>query len=251
VFFMKMDSSKSLIAQADAQLELIPSTAMPAEVFDQDEAHGEFTGERLFARDPEKYRMIVSLLAENIGVIKIGRLLSVSPNTVMAVRDRERPRVDIEKQEIATQCRKGARLCTEAIVEKLSSEGGRGAVSVRDLAVTAGVLIDKSQILSGGATTRIEHIIQAPEHDDFNDYLASLKPADVQLIGCGEESPGQKAGDQETRIRAALPGIQATTEANTESMDASRAGSVANQILSAGVQEVSTQVQTPKKEDSE
>jgi len=134
----------------------------------------------------------VSLLAEGLGVIKIGKLLQVSPNTVMAVRDREGVSVDIEKQEIAAVCRKGARLCTEAIVERLNDPIARETIAVRDLAVSAGVLIDKSQVLTGGATARIEHVNSMPEHDDFNSYFEKMKCVEAESIGCGSEGAGQK-----------------------------------------------------------
>ena len=78
---------------ADTQLDL----PIPTEFFSSAERRGEFAGERLLTQNPRKYHSIVHCSVEGLGMIRIGRLLKVSPNRVMAVRDREGETVDIEK----------------------------------------------------------------------------------------------------------------------------------------------------------
>lgn len=89
---------------ADAQLDL----PIPTEFFSSAERRGEFAGERLLTQNPRKYHSIVHCSVEGLGMIRIGRLLKVSPNTVMAVRDREGEAVDIEKKRLSNLYRKGA-----------------------------------------------------------------------------------------------------------------------------------------------
>ena len=91
---------------ADAQLDL----PIPTEFFSSAERRGEFAGERLLTQNPRKYHSIVHCSVEGLGMIRIGRLLKVSPNMVMAVRDREGEAVDIEKKRLSNLYRKGAAL---------------------------------------------------------------------------------------------------------------------------------------------
>lgn len=187
------DNKDSLIQHAKRQMDLIPSHAMPDDIFAREEEYlvGEFTGERLFAQRPETYQWIVSLLAEHVGVIRIGKLLKVSPNTVRAVQQREGIAIDIEKKRIAELCHQGAALAFEGVIEDLSDPVKRGKIPTRDKAVAGAVMVDKGQLLAGEATSRLElHEIKTPDHDDFNAYIAGLP----NLTRLGGENAGQKEG---------------------------------------------------------
>lgn len=182
----------SLIQRAKAQMDLIPSTELPDILFQKDEElmAGEFTGERLWDQRPDTYQAIVSLLAEKKGVIWIGRVLKVSPNTVRAVQLREGISIDIEKERLANVAHQGAALAFEAVVENLSDATIRRKTSVKDLALTGAVLVDKGQLLRGEATSRLElHEVRTPDHDDFNAYVAGLKSAGT---GSAVGTDGQK-----------------------------------------------------------
>lgn len=188
----------SLIKKAKRQMELIPSSAMPGDFFSDKEGAlvGEFTGERFFAQRPEDYRMVVSLLAEGLGVIRIGSIMRVSPNTVMAVRDREGESIDIVKQRLAGLAHRGAAMLLEAVIEDVNDPVKRGKIATRDKAVAAAVLVDKGQLLSGEATMRVELTEQtAPDHDDYNAYIARLRSAKASGMGLVGETAGQKGGD--------------------------------------------------------
>lgn len=204
--FMGLNDKDSLIQGAKRQMDLIPSSAMPEAIFKDGEQAlvGEFTGERLFVQDPEKYQFIVSLLAERVGILRIAKLLKVSPGTVTAVRDRESVSIGIEKEGLARLCHQGAVLALEGVIEDLSDPARRKKVSTRDKAVTGAVLIDKGQLLSGEATMRMEVVeITAPEHEVFNNYLKSLKDAKTGLSG---ETPTQKDGAGALGTGPGVPG---------------------------------------------
>ena len=191
------DDKHSLIAQGERQLDLLPSTAMPDAVFSAEEGSevGEYTGARLFARDPDRYKMIVGLLAEGIGILRIARILKVSPSTVIAVRDREAGAIEIVKQQVGRAARAGAQMCVEAILEVVADPDRRKKLSLRDLGVVHGILVDKALTLAGEPTWIGEVRAAGPEHEDFERYLESLKEvpeAEVTETGFGRGNPEQK-----------------------------------------------------------
>ena len=79
-----------------------------------------------------------------------------------------------------------------------------------ELTIMSAVSTEKSELLSGGATQRVEHVM-APAADQWSDFVSGLKSAnviDVVAEPVGTQEPaGQKA--------AALPAIE--TDATVES----------------------------------
>jgi hypothetical protein len=200
----------SLLERAAQQPELLSSAEMDDDVFAENEPgfDGEYTAERLFARQPEKYRLVVSLLAERLGILKIARLLKpLHPATVMAVRDREGVAIEIEKKELARLCHHGAHLALEGVVEDMADPARRNKVGARDKAVIAAVCIDKGQLLSGEATSRLELTeINLSEHDALNDYIAGLRRAQTGLEGGNLAQKGAAAGTGFSTDRGASDG---------------------------------------------
>lgn len=179
-----MDNN-SIVSQQrpPAQLELIASSEMPASFFSETESNGVFTGERLLAQRPEKYAAIISLTAEGLGAILIGSILHVSPNTVLAVRRREAEAIDIDRQRLAVAAMGVARMCIEAIEERLADDALRAQIPVRDLGILVGIMADKSELLSGRATQRLEEIAPHADHDDY-----------LRWIGQGAAKRARKEG---------------------------------------------------------
>lgn len=202
----------SLIDRASRQLQLLASADMPDDVFHADEDPGrrdeynrplpmEFTGERLFSRDPDRYMLIVGLLAEGTGIGRIGRLLHVSPNTVMAVRDREGTAIDMVRERLAKRATYGAELCIEAIIEDLSDPKARSRISTRDKSIIAGVLADKGELLAGKPTVRVETSSAEPGHGQILSYLESLR-AEASEMGLRGGNGGQKGDPRDGAIDA-------------------------------------------------
>lgn len=172
------------------------------------EAKGDFTGERLFHQRPDVYKAVVLLLAQQMGVIRIGKLLSVSPNTVMAVRDREGVTIDQVKLRLADVAHSGALLASESILEALNEKAKTAhLLSVRDLkdiAVVYGILVQNGQLLAGQPTARLEMTeAQKPQHEDFNRYLAGLPTA--QVIDIAEGNSTGLAGEKSPAKTGAVP----------------------------------------------
>lgn len=187
------------------------SDYLPA-ILQEDEKAGNFTGERLFSQNSEKYKAIKYLSAEGLGAIRIAKILGVSPNTVLAVREREAPGIDIQKQQIAQRCRSAARLCLEAILDQLTRDNVE-KIPVKDLGILLGILADKAELLSGGPTQRLE-VIHGASHEDVEEYLMGLRraaerqraveavvlPANEPALGFGKTT-GPGAGALENQVQ--------------------------------------------------
>lgn len=176
------DSAQSLI--------LSEQDHPPAQLsfFSEDEAYEliesatgghQFTGERLFARYPQKYQLCVRMIAEGLATRQIARALQVSANTVVAVREREKLPVEALKQSLLTDVRNAAKLCVERVIELAPEMTGR------DAAIASGIMIEKMQLLSGEATSITEHKEDRIKHAEFNALIDSLPLADAREVPMG------------------------------------------------------------------
>jgi hypothetical protein len=98
------------------------------------------------------------------------------------------------KQMIAKRLRTGAEMCTDAILEALDDDKRRLKLAPRDAAVIAGILIDKWQLISGGATSRIEIIDAEPEHDDYLRALDDMRRVQAESIQVSPMDLGGASG---------------------------------------------------------
>lgn len=162
------------------------------------ERAGEFTGDRFFLQQPAKYEAVVRLLASRVGVKTVARMVGCSVNTVRAVRRREGITVDTLREKTV-----------QALAEFVADASERLRDEVNDLpaaalAVPLGIATEKLQLLSGGATARVE-VLQVAPVDAFAAYIESLPAAEPAAIGLGAESAPQKgaAGAGESQ---AMPG---------------------------------------------
>lgn len=135
----------------------------------------EFTGERLFARHPEKYRLAVRMIAGGLGTCQIANALQISHNTVQAIREREGIPIDREKQDILNTARTVARLTAERVRELAPT------MTARDASIAFGIFAEKMQLLAGEATSIIgkEETIK---HADFNALIDALPLANAHEV---------------------------------------------------------------------
>lgn len=185
------------LIKADNQLPLFESDQMDPAFFAAEEsgATPEFTGARLFANNPDTYRAIVALSAEGLGAMRIGKILHVSPNTVQAVRAREPESIDIEKRRLAGLSREGARMCAEGILEMLCNTDQVKKMNIKDLGIVFGILIEKSELLSGSPTARLQTL--GSPVVEIGEYLKNVKilyelKNNAHSIGLREEKEGQR-----------------------------------------------------------
>ena len=159
------------------------------------EGVGEFTGERLLARRPDAYQAIIRMSAEGLSISAQARALGVSRNTVCAVREREGFSIEQEKKDLLRDVRRAARLSVERAIELVP-----GIQNAKDAAIVAAVMVDKMQLLSGEATSRVEKV--EVSQDKLSEMLASLPVLDAEVLpvtGSHGSGSGQKG----------LPGVGA------------------------------------------
>lgn len=161
------------------------------EAYEKLEATGEFTGERLAERNPEKYRLVVELITEGVlAEAQIAKACRVSRNTVRAVREREKIPVEQVKVRIKANIREALLASSERVMELAPT------MSARDAVIAVGVLSEKMQLLDGEATAIVGTVGDKVRHADFNDLVESLPAADAHVVEMGSPSgtEGQKGG---------------------------------------------------------
>ncbi len=182
------------LIKADNQLQLFGSEHMDASFFAAEELGQtpQFTGARLFANNPDTYRAVVALSAEGLGAIRIGKILHVSPNTVLAVRAREPENIDIEKRRLANLSSAAARMCVEGIIEMLSDPEQVKKMSIKDKGIVFGILAEKAELLSGSPTARLQ-TVSAPSDVEVVEYMCWLKTEYERRIGLKTGKDDQRA----------------------------------------------------------
>ncbi len=133
-----------------------------------------YTGARFFAKNPKAYRAIIKLSAA-YPPCEIADLLEVSEHTVNAVQVREAASVAERKEDLATRCLRGARLSVEEIIHRLSDPEERKRIPANVLGPWAGILAEKHELLTGGATARVEHTTTDSDANAWAKFSATLK----------------------------------------------------------------------------
>ena len=162
---------------------------IPKQFLETLESKGEFTGERLQERKPEVYRACASLLARGASYLSIAKVLSISVNSVSAVSRNEKFPIESEKRAMASTMRLGAGLGAERIVEALSDDERAKQIPLNQLAIATGILTEKAELLSGGATTRHEWVQPAPSAEDYAEFLKRMRSEAVTIEAEVIDSP--------------------------------------------------------------
>ena len=170
---------------------------------EQEYAQGIYSGVQLKNSDPVIYELVCILLADgSMSQRQIAARTGTSRNLVSGI-NRQSPDIEPLKKQMASRARNLGQLCLERAEEIVTDPTSK--VGLRDLAILAGVAIDKSQLLSGEATQRVETIDAASGADDFEAAFEALQQADaVELPAMGLE-PGEPA---DKRAADAAPGSE-------------------------------------------
>jgi hypothetical protein len=208
--------SKSLLNQVAADEAPAPSLFSNEEIAIEKVGKPEFTGtstgERLHEQNPELYRIVKHLLGQGSGIREIMRITGLHHRTIMAVRTREGETIDTLRRRMAEGHFSVAELGVELLEEAFTQgtiHGEPVKMKVGEIAMAAGVATDKGQNLSGGITSRIEHV-QGPTVDDYM-RMISGKVIEAEVIATGfqgEEAP-QKSADPAALVQAGGTAVQA------------------------------------------
>lgn len=213
---MNSHEPDSLLERDQAQLSLLD---VPEEQRERLEAKGEFTGERLHAQDPDRYRAIVGALAEGIGLRAIARAYKVSPNTVRAIRVREAGPIDTDKKEISHRLRQFARMASDRLVEEIDD------IPIDKLPLATAIVVDKMQLLDGEATTISGTAGPAFDPERFNQMVQAIGREVPPETGLRAEEKLQYAGLSDPV--AGLPGDSSSGPADPAGTDAESVGDAA------------------------
>ena len=191
-----MDNSGSLLARAraaaGAQGELLPVERVPVPLSPRDAS--DHTAARLFRDRPSDYVKIVETLSEGLPVSRVARLFGVGIGTIYHIRRLEMPEAERLKQSAADKFADLADAATDAALERLDDPEERSKIPFSQLGIVAGIATDKSQLLHGGATTRVE--IARNDGSDYERLIAEAVDADFIMATdfCGRGT-GQRIGD--------------------------------------------------------
>ena len=169
----------------ETQPALFDVSAVPAErfeVIEQDPRNPEFTGARFFQCRPREYQEIVALRAEAVPIAALAKIYRVSRNTIAAIDERESRSVRVEqlKQSNSRAYNRLASLCRERAAELVLSlevadlSASERIACGRVFAILMGVAEDKAQLLSGGATARVEVTDPRASGQAFAEALARM-----------------------------------------------------------------------------
>lgn len=146
-----------------------------------------YTAEELQTKWPEVYQEIVRLRALNVSKRAIQRLFNLHFYTVSAVCDQQSEPIEALRLKLG---RKALQLGA-LIMDSLEGDVISGKLKPGEKAFAINTLITQGQVLSGGATSRVE--IDKPLESPFKDWLATAKPADGRVIDVPSEM-GSEAG---------------------------------------------------------
>lgn len=154
-------------------------------------AAGRYTAERLQRDKPEIYKSIIRMLGAGMSISQIQRFLAVHHRTVAAVAAREMPSVDDFRKQLTARIAIALQSVTDELVDRINE----GKLKSGELSHALGVLFDRYQLLTGGATVRIEKIETEDIHAKLEEFLSKLPEADVKVI----EKTGQNTGSAEEK----------------------------------------------------
>jgi hypothetical protein len=218
---------KSLLDEQAAEESAAPSLFLvdsQEEGTENMEKRGEFTAERLMESRPTIYKALVDGLGQGLGVRQLCRAYRVSHHTVAAVMARESQAVATLKERTVSVLRTFGRLAADRLLDEVDQ------IPIQSLPIALGIAVEKAELLSGGATSRIEHAESGPTHEDYLRMIGGkvIEAELVPAIGLqGEEAP-QKEADPVAAVQAEpaavaapgaglalLPGVSSAAEIPT------------------------------------
>ena len=193
--------SKSLLDEQAADEAAAPAlffVSTEEEGNQEMERRGEFTAERLMESRPTIYKALVDGLGQGLGVRQLCRAYRVSHHTVAAVMARESNAIATVKERTVATLRTFGRLAADRLLDEVDQ------IPIQSLPIALGIAVEKAELLSGGATSRIEHADSGPTHEDYLRMISGkvIEAEVVPVIGLSGEEVAQKSGDPGATVQA-------------------------------------------------
>jgi hypothetical protein len=166
---------------------------------------GASTGERLLSQRPDLYRITVQLLGQGSGIREIMQITGLHNMTIAAVRDREGITIDTLRKAHAAKHSMCVELGSELTMEAFTQgtiHGEPVKLKLGEIALATKMHFDMKQILTGGATARVEKVEQSQVAAGLERMLDDLPVIDAELV---EDAPQINLSGENTSAIAALP----------------------------------------------
>ena len=166
---------------------------------------GASTGDRLLSHRPDLYRITVQLLGQGSGIREIMQITGLHNMTIAAVRDREGITIDTLRKAHATKHSMCVELGSELTMEAFTQgtiHGEPVKLKLGEIALATKMHFDMKQILTGGATARVEKVEQSQVAAGLERMLDDLPVIDAELV---EDAPEINLGGGNTSPIANLP----------------------------------------------
>jgi len=122
---------------------------------------------------PHVLALALNMLRQNLGIRETARATKLDPATVTAIREEYKDSLPDLRDQAATSCRSLATQTLERMQEKIDAD----AVPVNLLPIYTGILLEKAELLSGGATQRVEEVKPQDDYKDLKDILSQMNKA--------------------------------------------------------------------------
>jgi len=173
---------KSLLENSQLLTALTPmlftSEEMQQEFIGDPAAQGHYSAERLFSSRPEIYREIVDQLAQGCSRRSIKFRCKVHHYTIDAVEERESSTIDTLKKAFSRKCYQGGNRILESLLDDVDQN--RLKPEAKAFALTT--LVNTGQLLSGGATARVEKIEKVSIDLQLREALDDLPLIDAEIV---------------------------------------------------------------------
>jgi hypothetical protein len=175
--------------------EVTTELGFPVDVAELLEQRGVYTAERLQARKPELVAAAKRLLGHGITAKMTSEILGIDIRAVLEIAriGEAEGAITPYKERTLRQLRAVITLALDSLIERAK----KGAVSPIEVCA----LIDKAELLSGGATSRVE-VVEDPETAEFRRFLQ----AQARGMGTGSPDSAQKGPAAAPALRPAAPG---------------------------------------------
>lgn len=145
---------------------------------------------------PGKVAEILAAHVSGMPATRIARAFNTSYHTIIALIRNRPEALEKARQTAANNWKTLAAVGTAELLDRVPDMKDHGLV------IMSAVASEKAELLSGGATQRVEHVM-APAADAWQDFVAGLKQADVVEVTAEPVSGPADAGQKTTA--AALP----------------------------------------------
>ena len=147
-----------------------------------DEQAGRYTAGRLRKLKPALYNSARALLSAGMPMCDIARILGVHFYTVSAIAESEADFITKAKESLAKKAFAISAVALEKVMEAMPKISISKPEDVYKVALTAANLVDKGQLLSGGATQRVE-TRETKTYSSAEDFEADVWDADAEIVG--------------------------------------------------------------------